>query len=319
MFSGRLTSQTEMTRFWQNRGARAIGISVLCGAVVAAILSPRLPGPGDSEGPKPTVLLLGQALALNDQVQRVALERVRRFAAQELELVKPDGSVSPVTLGRIGVQIDKQRLSALVRQARDPTSALRQAWLTEGHGKPIELQMPFVFDRDALFEHLLHTKDAVDRMPSDARMDLDARKVIPEVDGKLVNVDATQLAVEESLERGVRRVPLVIVPVAPKRRLADLKDVKLESVLGEFETHYDRSEKARDRTFNLRLAASKLDGHVLLPGETFDFNETVGPRDETNGYKVATVIAEGELVERNRRRHLPDLGNVARRDLLRRA
>ena len=91
-------------------------------------------------------------------------------------------------------------------------------------------------------------------------------------------------------------MPLVVLPVAPKRRLADLKDVKLESVLGEFETHYDRSEKARDRTFNLRLAASKLDGHVLLPGETFDFNETVGPRDETNGYKVATVIAEGELV-----------------------
>jgi hypothetical protein len=68
-------------------------------------------------------------------------------------------------------------------------------------------------------------------------------------------------------------------------------------VLGEFETHYDRSEKARDRTYNLRLAASKLDGHVLLPGETFEFNEAVGPRDEANGYKVATVIAEGELVD----------------------
>ena len=167
----------------RNRGAQAIGISVLCGAAVAAILSPRLPGPGDSEGPKATVVLLGQALALNDQVQRVALDRVRRFAAQELELVKPDGSVSPVTLGRIGVQIDKQRLSSLVRQARDPTSAMRQAWLAEGHGKPIELYVPFVFDREALFEHLLHTKDAVDRMPSDARMDLDARKVMPEVDG----------------------------------------------------------------------------------------------------------------------------------------
>jgi hypothetical protein len=29
----------------------------------------------------------------------------------------------------------------------------------------------------------------------------------------------------------------------------------------------------------------------------FDFNETVGPRDEANGYKVAKVIAEGELVD----------------------
>jgi hypothetical protein len=36
---------------------------------------------------------------------------------------------------------------------------------------------------------------------------------------------------------------------------------------------------------------------VLLPGEVFDFNGIVGPRDESSGYKVATVIAEGELVD----------------------
>ena len=40
-----------------------------------------------------------------------------------------------------------------------------------------------------------------------------------------------------------------------------------------------------------------MDGHVVLPGETFDFNETVGPRDEAHGYKKAPVIAEGELVD----------------------
>ena len=34
-----------------------------------------------------------------------------------------------------------------------------------------------------------------------------------------------------------------------------------------------------------------------MPGEIFDFNEVVGPRDEANGYKVAPVIAEGELVD----------------------
>ena len=223
-----------------------------------------------------------QTLVLNDQAQRVALDRVRRFVAQELELVKPDGSVSPVALGRIGVQIDKPRLSSLVRQARDPTSPLRQAWLARGEGKSIELGLPVVFDDEALF--IFHPHQRFSHLsPSDARMDLDARKVLPEVDGTLLDVDASRLAVEDSLERGVRRVPLVFRRVEPRRRMADLNDVKLDAVLGEFETHYDRSEKARDRTFNLRLAASKLDGHVLLPGEIFDFNETVGPRDEING------------------------------------
>ncbi|MCH2111010.1 MAG: VanW family protein, partial [Polyangiaceae bacterium] len=31
--------------------------------------------------------------------------------------------------------------------------------------------------------------------------------------------------------------------------------------------------------------------------EVFDFNQVVGPRDEANGYRVATVIANGELVD----------------------
>jgi hypothetical protein len=34
-----------------------------------------------------------------------------------------------------------------------------------------------------------------------------------------------------------------------------------------------------------------------MPGQTFDFNGVVGPRDEAHGYRVAPVIAEGELVD----------------------
>src|SRR5690606_9944049 len=34
-----------------------------------------------------------------------------------------------------------------------------------------------------------------------------------------------------------------------------------------------------------------------MPGEEFDFNAVVGPRDEAHGYRVATVIAQGELVD----------------------
>ena len=272
-------------------------IAVVCGAAVASLLSPRLPGPGDPEGPKPRVLLLGQELPLNDQAQRVALERVRHFVAQEVELVQPDGSLTPIAPGHLGAQIDKVRLSALVRQARDPTSALRQTWLVGDKARPIDLTIPVVFDRDLLVNYLLRLKDATDRAASDARMDLEARKVVPEVDGRLLDVDATRLAIEMGMENGQRRIKIVTVKQPAKRRLADLRDVKIDTILGSFETRYDRSEKARERTYNLRLAASKLDGRVLLPGETFEFNDSVGPRDEANGYKVATVIAEGELVD----------------------
>ncbi len=47
-----------------------------------------------------------------------------------------------------------------------------------------------------------------------------------------------------------------------------------------------------DRTNNLELASAKIDGTMLLPGEEFSYNETVGERTEANGYKEAKVIAE---------------------------
>jgi hypothetical protein len=73
--------------------------------------------------------------------------------------------------------------------------------------------------------------------------------------------------------------------------------VKFDTVLGWFETRYSTAKKDEHRTYNLRLAASKLDGLVLMPGEELDFNEVVGPRDEAHGFRVAPVIAQGELVD----------------------
>lgn len=72
---------------------------------------------------------------------------------------------------------------------------------------------------------------------------------------------------------------------------------EFQEVLGFFETHYTTGLHYEDRVFNLRLAASKLNGKVLKPYEIFDFNEVVGPRDEENGYRLAKVIADGELVD----------------------
>ena len=140
-------------------------------------------------------------------------------------------------------------------------------------------------------------KDELDRLPVDARLDLEARKLVPEQNGRLLDIDATLGAIEEALGRGESKVKVVFEERRPKRVAAELGAVAFDDILGYFETHYDRSAHFQARSYNLRLAASKLDGQVLLPGEVFDFNDTVGPRDETNGYKVAKVIAEGELVD----------------------
>ena len=63
----------------------------------------------------------------------------------------------------------------------------------------------------------------------------------------------------------------------------------------------------------------KLDGHVLLPGETFDFNDVVGAARRGQRLQGRARHRRGRAGRRHRRRHLPDLGHAARRRVLRRA
>jgi vancomycin resistance protein YoaR len=144
---------------------------------------------------------------------------------------------------------------------------------------------------------LMRIKDRIDRQPQDARVDLKTGNVRPHQDGLWLDVDATLAAMQGALTSGKLRAKAVVVERPPARHTEDLKNLKFPSVLGHFETSYSRSRKASDRTYNLRLAAERLDGTVVMPGETFDFNAVVGPRDEASGYKVATVIEDGELVD----------------------
>ena len=279
------------------RGALPIAIATVAGVAIGFLLVPRGPSLDDPDAPPPRVELLGEPLALDDHATDRALDRVRRHVAGSFQVALPDGGERRVTFGRLGAQIDRVRLAALVRDARDPASPLRRFHQESAPGTPLVLPVPLVLDPARAAELFLGLKDELDHPPADARLDLEQRAVVKETEGRYLDLDATLLATAEALTMGQNEVSPVFAHRKPRRAAADLGPVGVDHVLGFFETNYDRSAKAAARTYNLRQAASKLDGTVLLPGETFDFNQVVGPRDEANGYKVAPVIAEGEVVD----------------------
>ncbi len=66
-------------------------------------------------------------------------------------------------------------------------------------------------------------------------------------------------------------------------------------LLSEFSTYYSASDK--DRTTNLILAANKINGTVVMPGETFSYNTVVGERTIAAGYKEAPIYVNGQVVD----------------------
>lgn len=87
----------------------------------------------------------------------------------------------------------------------------------------------------------------------------------------------------------------VKVELVEKRAEDILSFKKSHCVKGKFSTAFYTS--SAERAHNITLAAKKIDGYVILPGETFSFNEVVGKRTSKNGFKDAKVILNGEFTD----------------------
>lgn len=88
---------------------------------------------------------------------------------------------------------------------------------------------------------------------------------------------------------------IVKIELVEKRAEDILSFKKSHCVKGKFSTAFYTS--SAERAHNISLAAKKIDGYVILPGETFSFNEVVGKRTSKNGFKDAKVILNGEFTD----------------------
>lgn len=86
---------------------------------------------------------------------------------------------------------------------------------------------------------------------------------------------------------------VVLTTTEPKIMNSDLSP--LGTLRSAYFTNYASS--SANRKSNLALAASKLDGHLLQPGEVFSYNNRVGPRTESRGWKTAHQFQDGQIVD----------------------
>ena len=80
----------------------------------------------------------------------------------------------------------------------------------------------------------------------------------------------------------------------PKVTVADLAPQLYQDVLGSCTTNISGSS---NRVENIRLAAKYFSGTVLLPGEEFSYNGTVGRRTAARGFLPAPAYVGGETVQ----------------------
>jgi hypothetical protein len=89
--------------------------------------------------------------------------------------------------------------------------------------------------------------------------------------------------------------PIELKPTVVAAASASVEKPRPQHILAKYSTKYNKQEE--QRSWNIELDAKKLDGAILQPGKEFSFNERVGPRDETAGFKPAPVIFLGEMTK----------------------
>ena len=113
----------------------------------------------------------------------------------------------------------------------------------------------------------------------------------PEVEGIDFNIEEAKVILQEDKEQ--YEIPLNITK--PKVTTSQIGSEAFPDLLATYSTKYDGGNI--DRTTNLRIACQKINDKVILPGETFSYNKTLGVRSTATGYKYAKVYENGEVVD----------------------
>lgn len=106
-----------------------------------------------------------------------------------------------------------------------------------------------------------------------------------------VSIDEAKQILTEDKEEYI--IPLKIL--SPEITTNMIGSEAFPDLISSFSTKYPISNK--NRTTNLILASSKINGTVLMPGETFSYNKVVGERTISAGYKEAAIYVDGKVVD----------------------
>jgi len=120
--------------------------------------------------------------------------------------------------------------------------------------------------------------------------------VTPSVIGKTVDVEATKQALNAAFANGLKdpvTVNAVVAEVKPAITTEDLSTI--QDVLGTFSTNFSSSGASRSK--NLQVGSEKINGHVLMPGETLSGYDCMHPFTVDNGYATAAAYENGQVVD----------------------
>ncbi len=145
-----------------------------------------------------------------------------------------------------------------------------------------------VIDADELYEKL-------SAEPKDAEYKIEGNTVIITDHVVGVTIDKAKLAaLVDRVNQGMEG-SIDVLQTIPQVTKESLQQSLFGTTLASFSSSYKSS--TANRAYNVELASSKVNGIILADGAEFSYNSVIGNPNSANGYKMATVFADGKSTE----------------------
>ncbi len=141
-------------------------------------------------------------------------------------------------------------------------------------------------DIDKLYEEITNSK-------KDAYFEKKDGEIIVVDEFPKVKLDKEKLRV--AIESGLDAYEIEVETEVPEVTGDELRSLLFRDNMGSWTSSFSASNVPRSS--NVRLTASRIDGTVLMPGEVFSYDNAIGKRTASNGYKVAGVYVGNKVEE----------------------
>lgn len=168
---------------------------------------------------------------------------------------------------------------------------------------PIHLTPLFRFQEGILDDVLDRLVQTINIPVQDALFEFRGGKVTafrPSKDGREVNIEETKKRFSEAVVNLPTvttysvRIPISVQPVKPSLTTDRVNAFGIKELIGRGYSEFAHSIPSR--VHNVTLAAAKLHGILVKPGETFSFNRALGDVSAVTGFQPAYIIKEGRTV-----------------------
>lgn len=159
-----------------------------------------------------------------------------------------------------------------------------------------DVRLTATYNDDKLQTKLVAIATSLSRVPKNASLTLSPRGNVERhaaLTGRQADATTLHDTVAPKLSALALTVRTEILVEETEPVITDDTLASIDGVLASYQTKYSPG----NRGHNIALAAGKLNGSLVKPNGIFSFNDTVGLRTATAGYKVAGVILDGQLAD----------------------